>query len=121
MLGAAARPLAHVTRVRRATRRPACHDARPHAFTTLARAHPPPQLSLEGARQEASSLASDNAELRAKLDESRAQLQSNEQMIRWLNQQVTDAQLQASGWGEGGVGLGQTRRRVGAWGTPVSG
>jgi spindle assembly abnormal protein 6 len=39
-------------------------------------------------------LKADNGELRAKLEESRQQLQSNEQMIRWLNQQVTDAQLQ---------------------------
>ncbi|KAI8471988.1 MAG: centriole protein [Monoraphidium minutum] len=54
------------------------------------------QLSLEGARQEAAALAADNSELRAKLEESRGQLTSNEQMIRWLNQQVTDAQLQVS-------------------------
>jgi spindle assembly abnormal protein 6 len=33
-------------------------------------------------------LKGENAELKAKLDESRQQLQSNEQMIRWLNQQV---------------------------------
>lgn len=37
------------------------------------------------------SLQSDNAELRAKLEESRQQLQSNEQMIRWLNQQVSSS------------------------------
>lgn len=41
-------------------------------------------------------LKADAGELRAKLEESRQQLQSNEQMIRWLNQQVTDAQLQVS-------------------------
>lgn len=38
--------------------------------------------------QEVSSLKADNGELRAKLEESKQQLQSNEQMIRWLNQQV---------------------------------
>jgi spindle assembly abnormal protein 6 len=34
-------------------------------------------------------LKADNGELRAKLEESKQQLQSNEQMIRWLNQQVS--------------------------------
>jgi hypothetical protein len=38
--------------------------------------------------QEVSGLKADNGELRAKLEESKQQLQSNEQMIRWLNQQV---------------------------------
>lgn len=38
--------------------------------------------------QEVSTLKADNGELRAKLEESKQQLQSNEQMIRWLNQQV---------------------------------
>ena len=78
---------------------------------------PPPraraQLSLEGARQEAAALASDNAELRAKLGEARSQLESNEQMIRWLNQQVTDAQLQVRTFGGGCWGAwrrGQARR-----------
>jgi hypothetical protein len=41
-----------------------------------------------------SSLRSENADLRAKLEDSKTQLQSNEQMIRWLNQQVSDDQ----GW-----------------------
>jgi spindle assembly abnormal protein 6 len=36
-----------------------------------------------------STLKADNGELRAKLEESKQQLQSNEQMIRWLNQQVS--------------------------------
>jgi hypothetical protein len=35
-----------------------------------------------------STLKAENGELRRKLEESKAQLGSNEQMIRWLNQQV---------------------------------
>lgn len=35
-----------------------------------------------------SGLRGDNGELRSKLEDSKQQLQSNEQMIRWLNQQV---------------------------------
>lgn len=42
----------------------------------------------ENLSQEASTLKADNGELRAKLEESKQQLHSNEQMIRWLNQQV---------------------------------
>lgn len=42
----------------------------------------------ENLTQEVSTLKADNGELRAKLEESKQQLQSNEQMIRWLNQQV---------------------------------
>lgn len=46
----------------------------------------PAQADLAGVK-------SDNERLRARLDESKEQLTSNEQMIRWLNQQVTEAQL----------------------------
>lgn len=42
----------------------------------------------ENLAQEVSTLKADNSELRAKLEDSKQQLQSNEQMIRWLNQQV---------------------------------
>lgn len=45
-------------------------------------------LLQENLTQEVATLKADNGELRAKLEESRQQLQSNEQMIRWLNQQV---------------------------------
>ena len=44
--------------------------------------------AVEVARGERAGLGAENSELRSKLDESKAQLQSNEQMIRWLNQQV---------------------------------
>ena len=44
--------------------------------------------AVDVARGERGGLSSENAELRAKLEESKTQLQSNEQMIRWLNQQV---------------------------------
>eukprot|EP00955_Chlamydomonas_euryale_P102617 365431-Chlamydomonas_euryale.AAC.21 len=56
--------------------------------------------ALEGARDDEARSAAERADLRAKLDESKAQLVSNEQMIRWLNQQVTEAQL---GGGNGGA------------------
>ncbi|GBF91102.1 hypothetical protein Rsub_04771 [Raphidocelis subcapitata] len=69
------------------------------------------QLSLESARQEASGLSADNSALRSKLDDSRHQLQSNEQMIRWLNQQVTDAQLHGGGGGGAGGGYGRYQFR----------
>lgn len=45
-------------------------------------------LLQENLSQDVSTLKADNGELRAKLEESKQQLQSNEQMIRWLNQQV---------------------------------
>ncbi len=45
---------------------------------------------------ELAALRGDNERLKARLDESQQQLQSNEQMIRWLNQQVTEAQLGAT-------------------------
>lgn len=41
---------------------------------------------------QAGALRAENTELRGKLEDSKQQLQSNEQMIRWLNQQV---------WGKG--------------------
>jgi spindle assembly abnormal protein 6 len=44
--------------------------------------------AVEMARGDRNGLVSENQELKAKLEESKAQLQSNEQMIRWLNQQV---------------------------------
>ncbi|MEW5299491.1 MAG: hypothetical protein WDW36_002505 [Sanguina aurantia] len=53
--------------------------------------------AVEALRGDLAGLKSDNAELRAKLEDSKLQLQSNEQMIRWLNSQVTEAQLQSSG------------------------
>jgi spindle assembly abnormal protein 6 len=43
---------------------------------------------VESTRAEGGALGAENAELRSKLEESKQQLQSNEQMIRWLNQQV---------------------------------
>lgn len=43
---------------------------------------------LEMQRTELSGLQAENDSLRGKLEDSRQQLQSNEQMIRWLNQQV---------------------------------
>jgi hypothetical protein len=45
------------------------------------------------AQAELAGIRTDNERLRARLDESKEQLTSNEQMIRWLNQQVTEAQL----------------------------
>jgi spindle assembly abnormal protein 6 len=48
-------------------------------------------LLQENLSQDVSTLKADNGELRAKLEESKQQLQSNEQMIRWLNQQVGGA------------------------------
>jgi spindle assembly abnormal protein 6 len=53
--------------------------------------------AIETLRADRGLVAAENAELRSKVEESRQQLQSNEQMIRWLNQQVTDAQLQLTG------------------------
>lgn len=53
--------------------------------------------AIETLRADRAQVASENAELCSKVEESRQQLQSNEQMIRWLNQQVTDAQLQLTG------------------------
>lgn len=42
--------------------------------------------AIETLRADRAQVASENAELRSKVEESRQQLQSNEQMIRWLNQ-----------------------------------
>lgn len=44
--------------------------------------------AVNASRAEAGSVAAENVDLRTKLEESKQQLQSNEQMIRWLNQQV---------------------------------
>ncbi|KXZ47486.1 hypothetical protein GPECTOR_35g924 [Gonium pectorale] len=43
---------------------------------------------LESLRSELGGLQAENESLRGKLEDSKQQLQSNEQMIRWLNQQV---------------------------------
>ncbi|PNH08928.1 Spindle assembly abnormal protein 6 [Tetrabaena socialis] len=51
----------------------------------------------EALRLELGGLRGDNEALRGKVEDSKQQLLSNEQMIRWLNQQVTDAQLHSSG------------------------
>ncbi|KAG2499100.1 hypothetical protein HYH03_003283 [Edaphochlamys debaryana] len=51
----------------------------------------------EALRGELGGLHAENESLRGKLEDSKQQLQSNEQMIRWLNQQVTEAQLHSSG------------------------
>lgn len=44
--------------------------------------------AVNASRAEAGTVAAENVDLRTKLEESKQQLQSNEQMIRWLNQQV---------------------------------
>lgn len=46
------------------------------------------QAGAETLSQQIRHLGAENDELRDKLEESKQQLQSNEQMIRWLNQQV---------------------------------
>ena len=43
---------------------------------------------LDASRGEAAALRTEVGELKCRLEESRQQLSSNEQMIRWLNQQV---------------------------------
>ncbi|GLC45099.1 hypothetical protein PLESTB_001468100 [Pleodorina starrii] len=52
---------------------------------------------LESQRVELSGLQGENEALRGKLEDSRQQLQDNHNMIRWLNEQVTQAQLHGSG------------------------
>ncbi|GIL47125.1 hypothetical protein Vafri_4030 [Volvox africanus] len=54
---------------------------------------------LESQRNELGGLQAENESLRGKLEDSKQQLLSNEQMIRWLNQQVTEATLHGSGSG----------------------
>jgi hypothetical protein len=57
----------------------------------LAEADKKLQAALAGKdslQQQVQLLQNEASELRAKLEESKGQLQSNEQMIRWLNQQV---------------------------------
>ncbi|CAG9461831.1 unnamed protein product [Pedinophyceae sp. YPF-701] len=51
------------------------------------------QVALDGERGESKLLKERVAEQRRKLDESQSLLQSNQQMIQWLNSQVTEAQL----------------------------
>jgi spindle assembly abnormal protein 6 len=63
-------------------------QAREHALHSALKELQNLTAAAEAARVEWGSLVGDNTELRAKLEESKAQLQSNEQMIRWLNQQV---------------------------------
>ncbi|GAX76067.1 hypothetical protein CEUSTIGMA_g3510.t1 [Chlamydomonas eustigma] len=72
-------------------------QAREHALHSALKELQSLTAAAESAREQRSGLMSENTELRAKLEESKAQLQSNEQMIRWLNQQVNEAQLQNSG------------------------
>ena len=59
--------------------------------TALAEADKKLQAAVAGKeslQQQVQLLQNEAGELRAKLEESKGQLQSNEQMIRWLNQQV---------------------------------
>ncbi|KAK9862410.1 hypothetical protein WJX84_002226 [Apatococcus fuscideae] len=59
------------------------------------------QHELDNLREDHTSAKEDKENLRSKLEESKQQLQGNEQMIRWLNNQVNEAQLQWSGPGMG--------------------
>ncbi len=63
-------------------------QAREQALSSALRELQGLTAAVDAARAERGALGSENSELRAKLEESKAQLQSNEQMIRWLNQQV---------------------------------
>lgn len=62
---------------------------------------------LEHSKEDAATLKEEVEALKGKLEESRKQLQSNEQMIRWLNNQITDTHLHfgpaASSLGVGGA------------------
>ncbi|KAL4433886.1 hypothetical protein ABPG75_000327 [Micractinium tetrahymenae] len=60
---------------------------------------------LERATADAESLRKEVADMRAKLEESRAQVASNEQMIRWLNNQITETQLHYSSAAVAGSGV----------------
>ncbi|KAK9915645.1 hypothetical protein WJX75_002088 [Coccomyxa subellipsoidea] len=51
------------------------------------------QHTLDQARSDASKHQAECEELRKKVEDSRKQLDSNDQMIRWLNNQVNEAQL----------------------------
>ncbi|PSC69139.1 spindle assembly abnormal 6-like protein [Micractinium conductrix] len=54
------------------------------------------QRELERASADADSLRREVGELRGKLDESKEQMASNDQMIRWLNNQITETQIHYS-------------------------
>ncbi|KAL4419535.1 hypothetical protein ABPG77_005766 [Micractinium sp. CCAP 211/92] len=60
---------------------------------------------LERALADAEALRKEVADTRGKLEERRAQVASNEQMIRWLNNQITETQLHYSSAAIAGSGV----------------
>ncbi|EFN57105.1 hypothetical protein CHLNCDRAFT_143927 [Chlorella variabilis] len=71
------------------------------------------QRELERATEDAEALRKEVGDMRGRLEESRAAAASNEQMIRWLNNQITETQLHYGGGAGAGLLAGRYSFRPG--------